>query len=185
MDADRRADGRQGAGGDREAVPASFLLGRLVDWMARICGALSTVLLLVILAIVTYAVVRRYVFNAPLLWSDELNGYLLVAMVMLGAAEALRRGDHIAIDLLAGRLAGRHARALEVWGNLAVIVFAAALGWSAWGSISFAYDFGSYSSGHLEMAMWIPMLPVLAGSVLLMLAAAVRVVDALAGQGRA
>ena len=174
--------GNQAGDKGGEAAPASLFLTRLVAWLVRLCGAVSTLLILTILAIVTYAVVKRYVFDTPLLWGDELNGYLLVAAVMLGAAEALRRGDHISIDLLTDRLQTGHKRAISIWGNLAVLAFALVLGWSAWGSITFAYDFGSYSAGYLEAAMWIPMLPVLAGSVLLALTALTRVLDAAAGR---
>ncbi len=89
--------------------------------------------------------------------------------------EALRRGDHIAIDLLTGNTSPRIGRMLAVWGNLAVVAFASVLGWSAWHSIAFAYDFGSYSPGYLEVAMWIPKLPVLIGAVLLALTALTRI----------
>jgi TRAP-type C4-dicarboxylate transport system permease small subunit len=165
----------------REAVSASFLLTRAVTALVRLCGLLSATLTLVILAIVAYAITQRYVFDTPLLWGDELNGYLLVATIMLGAAEALRRGDHIAIDLLTGKATGTSARLLTIWGNLAVVAFSAVLGWSAWTSIAFAYDFGSYSPGHLEVAMWIPMLPVLIGSGLLALTALTRILETAAG----
>jgi TRAP-type C4-dicarboxylate transport system permease small subunit len=168
----------------KEAAPASLLLTRIVTWLVRICGAVSTLLILTILAIVSYAIVKRYVFDTPLLWGDELNGYLLVAAVMLGAAEALRRGDHISIDLLTDRLEAGHKRAITIWGNLAVLAFAVVLGWSAWGSITFAYDFGSYSAGYLETAMWIPMLPVMAGSGLLALTALTRMLEVVAGHTR-
>jgi TRAP-type C4-dicarboxylate transport system permease small subunit len=161
----------------REAVPASFLLTRAVDALVRFCGLLSAILILVILAIVIYAITQRYVFDTPLLWGDELNGYLLVAMIMLGGAEALRRGDHIAIDLLTGRAKGTPARLLAIWGNLAVLAFSSVLGWSAWTSIMFAYDFGSYSPGYLEVAMWIPHLPILIGAVLLALTALTRIIE--------
>lgn len=156
---------------------------RIVSWLVRLCGALSTALIVVILAVISYAIVQRYVLGTPLLWADELNGYLLVAMVMLGAAEALRRGDHIAIDLIASRMTRGGAALLSVWGNLAVIAFSAVLGWSAWESIAFAYDFGSYSPGHMEIAMWIPMIPILAGSGLLVLTALVRILEAVSGKG--
>ncbi len=159
----------------REAEPASLLLVRAVTALVRLCGLLSAILILAILVIVAYAITQRYVFNTPLLWGDELNGYLLVAMIMLGSAEALRRGDHIAIDLLTGNTSPRIGRMLAVWGNLAVVAFASVLGWSAWHSIAFAYDFGSYSPGYLEVAMWIPKLPVLIGAVLLALTALTRI----------
>ena len=165
----------------KEAGSASFFLTRVVTALVRFCGLLSAILILVILVIVAYAITQRYVFDTPLLWGDELNGYLLVAMIMLGGAEALRRGDQITIDLLTGKAAGTPARLLAIWGNLAVVAFSAVLGWSAWTSITFAYDFGSYSPGYLEVAMWIPMLPVLIGSGLLVLIALTRILKTVAG----
>jgi TRAP-type C4-dicarboxylate transport system permease small subunit len=158
---------------------ASLPVTRIVYALTRLCGYLSALLILVILAIVVYAITYRYVLNTPILGGDELLGYLLVAAIMLGAAEALRQGDHISIDLLLNRAGPRSRRLLRLWADLAVLVFSVLLGWSAWGSISFAYDFGSYSPGHLEMAMWIPKSPVLIGSVLLALTATARILDTL------
>jgi TRAP-type C4-dicarboxylate transport system permease small subunit len=167
-----------------EAVAASVPLARVVYALVRLCGYLSALLILVILAVVIYAITHRYVLNAPILGGDELLGYLLVAAIMLGAAEALRRGDHISIDLLADRASPSGGRMFRLWSDLAVFVFSIVLGWSAWRSISFAYDFGSYSPGYLEVAMWIPKLPILIGSVLLAATALARMLDAIAGAGR-
>lgn len=166
-----------------EAADASHPLSRVVYALARLCGFLSALLILVMLAVVIYAITYRYLLNAPILGGDELLGYLLVAAIMLGAAEALRRGDHISIDLIADRVGPRAARGLRLWGDLAVLVFSVVLGWSAWRSVTFAYDFGSYSPGYLEIAMWIPKSPVLIGSVLLAATALARILDAAVGLG--
>ncbi len=40
-------------------------------------------------------IVARYVFQIPLVWSDELSGILFLWLAMLGAAIALRRGAHM------------------------------------------------------------------------------------------
>jgi C4-dicarboxylate transporter, DctQ subunit len=59
--------------------------------------------------LVAYSVVMRYFMNRPIPWVDELVGYLLVGLVMLAAADALRRGEHIAVDLI-DRAGSGHAR---------------------------------------------------------------------------
>jgi TRAP-type C4-dicarboxylate transport system permease small subunit len=132
-----------------------------------------------LLGVTCYAIVQRYVLGTPLLWGDELIGYVLVAIVMLGAAEALRKGDHISMDLLTARAGRRLQRVLGVWSNLAVVAFSVVLGWSTWASIRFAIDFGSYAIGYIEIATWIPQLPMLLGSVLLGLAALARIAELL------
>jgi TRAP-type C4-dicarboxylate transport system permease small subunit len=49
----------------------------------------------------------RYVLNAPLVWTEELARYLYVWACYLGAAVALRRGNHIMIALVSERLPPR------------------------------------------------------------------------------
>lgn len=146
----------------------------LMEKLIEFGGVLASLLILLVLGITAYAILQRYLLEQPVLWADEVSGYLLVAAVMCGAAEALRRGDHIAIHLLGSRLPARVRFMLALSGNLAVVLLALITGWSALHAIQFARDFGSYSSGYLEVATWIPMLPMLPGMLLLVLAALVR-----------
>lgn len=165
-------------------VAAPSLVEKLAAWPSRIFGGISSLLILMILILVIYSVVQRYVLNTPLKWGDEMLGYLLVASIMLGAAEALRHGDHISIDLVSAR-AGPRARAyLNALSNIAVIAFAIVLGVSTWESISFAYAFGSYSPGYLETATWVPQIPMFVGAVLLGLVAFARLFASIFRHGR-
>lgn len=165
----------------RETGIASAFL-RIADFVVWTGGLLSSLLIVVIFAIVSFAILRRYVLDTPLLWGDELIGYLLVATVMLGAAEALRRNDHISIGLLYRRSGRRWNFVLGLLGNLSVIIFAAILGWSALKSIQFARAFGSYSVGYIEIETWIPQVPLVVGAGLLALAAFVRLIRLFAGK---
>jgi C4-dicarboxylate transporter DctQ subunit len=165
---------------DGAAPPGAGHLGRLVELPVRLGGVLATLLILFLLGLTADAVVQRYLLNTPLLWSDELTGYLLVALIMCGASEAYRRGDHMAIDLVTGRAGPRLARVIGAWSNLAVLAFAVVLGWSAWEAISFARAFGSYSSGEIEVATWIPQIPLMIGALLLGLTALSRLLGRLA-----
>jgi TRAP-type C4-dicarboxylate transport system permease small subunit len=160
--------------GDGADETRAGLLGRFVELPVRLGGVLATLLILLLLGLIAYAVAQRYLFNTPLLWSDELTGYLLVALIMFGTSEAYRRGDHISIDLVTGSAGPRLARIIGVWSDLAVLVFAVVLGWSAWEAISFARAFGSYSAGQIEIATWIPQIPLLIGAALLGLTALSR-----------
>ncbi len=42
----------------------------------------------------------RYILNAPLTWSEEAARYLNVWAVLLGAALAIKRKDHLRVDLI-------------------------------------------------------------------------------------
>jgi len=166
---------------EKGAANASFFPDRIVTGLVRFCGALSTALILVIFVQIVVAVTRRYLFNSPLQWNDEMIGYLLVTLVMLGSAEALRRGDHIAIDLISARLRPGLARAQRALANQSIMVFAAIVGLSIWDSITFARSFGSYSVGYIEIETWIPQMPVVLGMVLIFLTAALGLYRSLRG----
>lgn len=164
-----------------EASASPSLAGRIVAPVVWLGGAISAVLILAALVVTVYAVVMRYVLNAPLLWADEVTGWALVAIVMLGSAEAYRRNDHIAIDLLFDRTKGGHRFALECFGHAAAVGFAVIVGLSTWEAVSFARSFGVYTSGHIEIETWYLQLPILIGSVLLAVMGAIRLFETLIG----
>lgn len=160
-----------------EEAPASSLSRYVLRPVVWFAGAISTATILGLFAITIYAIVMRYLLDAPSLWTDEVTGWALVSLVMLGAAEAYRRGDHIAVDLLTSRAKGHWRRLVNFISDLAVLAFGIVLGISAWEAISFARAFGSYTNGNVEMETWILQVPLLIGSVLLGLTAVNRIVE--------
>jgi len=150
-------------------------LEKLIDHISWLGAVVGAGIVIAMLAIVGYSVVKRYVFDTPVTWSDELSGYLVVALVMLGAAEALRRGDHINVDFLSARATGGVRRALEIWGYAAVAVVSVALLVSTVEMLRFSFDFDIVSEGYLEVPMWVPQSFLLLGAVLLLIASAVRI----------
>ena len=154
--------------GERQAL---LSLAIMMEWPIRIAGVLSSLLIFVSFCLMIFAIFQRYFLNTPLKWGDEMLGYLLVAIVMSGVAEALRRGDHVAIDLLTSFF-GIKVRALFTYlSYTAVLAFAVIFGISADEVVRFSYGFGSFSPGYLEAPMWIPQSTMIAGSVLLGLGA--------------
>ena len=109
-------------GGGRTGAPFLFYLESTTRWLSTLSLAVGALVSVMLAFIVGYSVLMRYLFNHPQTWTDELSGYLLVLIVMMGLAEALRRGDHIGVDLLTSRLSEKGRRLIEIWGMLAVIV---------------------------------------------------------------
>jgi len=162
-----------------EASASPSLAGRIAAPVVWLGGAISAVLILAALVVTVYAVVMRYVLNKPLLWTDEVTGWALVAIVMLGSAEAYRRNDHIAIDILFERTKGGNRWALECLGHAAAVGFAVIVGLSTWEAVSFARSFGVYTSGHIEIETWYLQVPILIGAVLLAVMGLIRFVETL------
>jgi TRAP-type C4-dicarboxylate transport system permease small subunit len=163
---------------------AGRLLRTLDAVVGRLAKAMAVVGALVVLgltALVGYSVFWRYVLGQPITWTDELSGYLVVLLVMLGVGEALRRGDHINVDLLIARMGPAGRRWSAVWGMAAVIAVGVVLLISGIEAVRFSYAMGMLSEGYLEVPMWIPQSAILLGAVMLLASAGTAMIRALAG----
>lgn len=163
------------------AGPALRILSRTVAILAGGAMALAAAALLVSLALIGWAVVMRYVFNAAPVWVDEIVGFNLVAIVMLGAAQTLRRGEHIGVDLLVGRLSAAGRRWAQVWAAVATAAIAGVLIVNGWGTAMLARTLGLLTEGALEWPTWWLMLLMPVGGALLLLAAIEALWRAVAG----
>ena len=77
-------------------------------------------------------VLARYVFQAPLIWSDELASILFLWLAMLGSVIALQRGEHMRLTAVVGGLspAGQaRAQALAVTAVAAFLLMVVPAGW--------------------------------------------------------
>lgn len=152
-----------------------------VGWIAaligRLFGAFAALAILAVLVLTAINVAGRYLFTLPLRGAEEMTGFLVVAIVMLGAAEAYRRGDHIRIDLLTERLGPRGARWIDILSHLAVGVFALNLLRTGLHTVEFSHRFGAYSSGYLQIPMWIPQTSLVLGGALLLAMALLKLIE--------
>lgn len=110
-----------GAPGERSARHPLFRLAdRGVALLSEVPAAiLVAVEILVLLAGVT----ARYVFNAPLTWSDELASILFLWLAMFGAVIALRRGEHMRLTTLVNRMAPARRAWVTLGAELVVATF--------------------------------------------------------------
>ena len=73
---------------------------------------------------VLWQVMSRYVLVSPSSVTDELAGFLLIWVGLLGAAYVSGKNEHLAIDLLSQRLSPAHRKWLRVAIALVVFLFA-------------------------------------------------------------
>jgi tripartite ATP-independent transporter DctM subunit len=89
-------------------------------WLSELPAA---VLVIVEIGVLFAGVISRYVFNAPLTWSDELASVLFLWLAMLGAVIALRRGEHMRLSTIVNRLQPNTRAWVELVARLVVIGF--------------------------------------------------------------
>lgn len=94
---------------------------------ARRIGEATLILLFaVMVASALVQVVTRYVFNAPLTWSEELSRYVFIWLSFMGTWYAWVRREHLGIDVLPQMLPARPRRVLMIFLEFTVLVFAVA-----------------------------------------------------------
>lgn len=73
---------------------------------------------------VLWQVISRYVMNSPSSYTDELAGYLLIWVGLLGAAYVAGKREHLAIDLLLQKSSEERKFKLEMIIGVFIILFA-------------------------------------------------------------
>jgi len=106
-------------------------------WRKLVAGLLWAVevaaaaLLVADLGVVVASVLSRTLFDASMVWSDDVARTLLLAVSFLGAAAALARGENAGVTFFVDRLAVRHRIRIEALVDVVVLVVAGALTWNA------------------------------------------------------
>ena len=84
----------------------------------------SLVAILAILVLdVLWQVASRYMLSSPSTFTDELAGFLLIWVALLGAAYVTGQKQHLAIELIMSKVNSRKANILRIIIQIAVIVF--------------------------------------------------------------
>jgi len=72
---------------------------RSIDRFSDLTGRLISLAMLILMVIITYEVVMRYLFNAPTVWVFEASNMINGSSFMLGCAYALFKGAHVRTDI--------------------------------------------------------------------------------------
>ena len=82
-------------GGDGLGRAAPRSRADSISTIGHLTEAVGAVLVLAETCILFAGVVSRYVFNSPLMWTDELATFLFLWLSMLGMVVAFRRNEHM------------------------------------------------------------------------------------------
>ena len=114
--------------------------------------------------IVILQVCSRYLFNYSFVWAEELVRYLMIWMVMIGAALVQSVNDHIRIDYLPMLAGPRVRRAMETIFRLCTLIFLIILTVKG---IKIAYFNRLFESSGLRISMLWPNLALPLGGILI------------------
>lgn len=77
---------------------------KIISMIHKLENLLLVIILIYIIIMVLLGVVLRYIFQYSIMGSDEIIGYLLVFLGMLGSAVTIRDDSNICLDALVSRI---------------------------------------------------------------------------------
>lgn len=134
---------------------------RISDWLNRICELALITVLAAMAVVVFLQVLFRYLLHLPLFWTEEFARYCLVWASLLGAAVALKRGEHIAVTFFLENFPRGLSRTLTLMAQISVSLILAVM---VWGGIKLVLVTSAQISPALRIPMAIPYLALPIGS---------------------
>src|SRR6202011_2875821 len=100
-------------------------LQRAEQWLGSIVAGVAALLVIVEIIVFFTGVSARYVFQKPIIGTDELAGILFLWLAMLGAVTAFQRGEHMRMTAIVGMVGPRKRAFFDVLAIAAPLAFLA------------------------------------------------------------
>ena len=142
---------------------------RSLDFLYDATAWLAALSMIGVLVMVLNSILGR-LLNFHLPGSDAYAGYSMAAAGFLALAHTLKKGEHIRVTLVIGRLRGGARRALELLSLSAAVLLAGLFAWFSLRLVWQSHQFNDMSTGNDATPLWIPQIAMAVGTVLLFVA---------------
>lgn len=85
---------------------------------------ISSTLLIVLVLGALWQVFSRYILSSPSTFTNELLGFLLVWVSLLGASYAFGSNEHLSLTFVADKLKGKNKLMITIINDIFILVFA-------------------------------------------------------------
>lgn len=142
--------------GKEAGVPISEGKKDTIEWLSSIGTYIGAFALAAMTILLTVEVIMRYLFRSSTLISDEMSGYLFVAMLYMAMSDTLVSDKHIKINVITERLKPRLQRAFARIVAMILPVLGGVLSWQAWILVIESYERHSISPTILRLPQYLP-----------------------------
>ncbi|MBW1935709.1 MAG: TRAP transporter small permease [Deltaproteobacteria bacterium] len=112
-------------------------MGKIMEKLLKVFSVLAGLLLLFITITVAYTIFARFFGIPGPVWVVQFSEYSMLWMTLLGAAWVLKKGKHVSVDLVTGRLKTNTRRGLNLAHAIMGVAVCGSLCWYgavvAWG----------------------------------------------------
>ncbi|MFY9771625.1 MAG: TRAP transporter small permease [Xanthobacteraceae bacterium] len=142
-------------------------LRRLMDVLYDACVIVAGIALVLISAVIPWAVYTRYVLNRAASWPEPLAVLLMIVLTFIGAAACYRVGLHMRVGFFVSLLPGRLQRAIALLVEL--LMAAIALFMVDWGIKLVAATWQNSIADFPSLSVGVTYLPIPIGGAILLL----------------
>lgn len=139
-------------------------IGKLLEFS----GLLAGLMLVIISLMITWGAIARYMLM-PAHWVEPFSIYLFIASSFLGAAYAMKKKEHINVDILIRLLPTKVRKVIELLTSIVALCFFIYLTWRSFEMIQQTFNIGTTDLSLLQIPLWIPQSFVLLGAILMCL----------------
>jgi len=142
-------------------------ISKAIDAVNRWVGRMMGYIALLMALLITYEVIARYIFNAPTIWSMDINQYLFCAISLLGGGFCLLSEGHVRVDLFYPKFSPKTQAIVEIVTYPFALAFCGILVWLGGAEFWHVLITATTSGTALNFPMWPVWLTVPLGGFLL------------------
>ena len=98
-------------------------MNKLTNIITKILSIILIILMAVMVLDVSWQVITRFILQDPSSYTEELAGFLLIWIGLLGSSYALHTKSHLGIDIITSKLTGFRKRFTQIMIHIIVILF--------------------------------------------------------------
>ncbi|KGJ88296.1 Tripartite ATP-independent periplasmic transporter DctQ component [Colwellia psychrerythraea] len=98
---------------------------KFTAWLDLVIEKLLMLLMIFIVASVSWQVLSRYLLHEPSSVSEEIARFLLIWISMIGAVYCYRTKAHLGLDILTNKMKPQQQQQVELFSHLVVFIFSA------------------------------------------------------------
>lgn len=142
---------------------------KALDALYNSSAWLAALFMIGVLIMVLLSMLGRLLhFHVP--GTDAYAGYAMAGAGFLALAHTLKRGEHIRVTLIIGKLRGGARRGLEMWSLSVAVMLAGLLAFYAWRLAWQSHMFHDISTASDATPLWIPQILMGVGTTVLLVA---------------
>lgn len=137
-------------------APQADPISRIVEPAARVAAIACGYVVLALSLAVSVEIIGRKLFAHSFPGVDDLGGYVLAIVAVIGASYTMARRGHTRVDIFLVRLPASVQRWLNVLAMVTMALFASFAAWRGADVLMESIEFGSVASNPLQTPLWQP-----------------------------